>query len=394
MTDLIAAYGSPLYVYSKADIEANWHTFNAAFAKHPHLICYSVKANSNLAVLNLLAKIGSSFDVVSAGELERVLAADGKINQCVFSGVGKTIDEIRRALNLGIRCFNIESKSELERIESVARELQTKAPIAIRVNPDVDAKTHPYISTGLKQNKFGVGANEAIDLYQQAQRSEYLLVEGLACHIGSQITDVAPLLDALNKVIQVVTKLDKLNIKIKHLNLGGGIGIKYNDEKPINIKDYVQQVLEKVGDLEVILEPGRAIVGNAGVLLTKVEFLKHSDEKSFAIVDGAMNDLIRPALYDAYHPILPVQKSDRGTQASWDVVGGVCETSDFLAKERSLSLTEGDYLAVMCAGAYGFSMSCNYNSRPRAAEVMVSGTQHKLVRQREKINELFAKESF
>jgi diaminopimelate decarboxylase len=392
ITDLIKTYGSPLYVYSRAEIEKNWHTFDDAFANHSHLVCFAVKANSNLAVLNVLAKIGSGFDVVSRGELERVLAAGGQAKYCVFSGVAKTIDEIEYALEVGIRCFNVESVSELNRIESVAQSLNTQAPISIRVNPDVDAKTHPYISTGLKENKFGVDIDDAINLYQKANDSEYLNVEGLDCHIGSQITDVSPFLDALDKVLSLVNQLKVKGIEIAHLDLGGGIGIKYDNEQVIDVKAYVDSVLEKVGNLEIILEPGRAIVGNAGIFVTKVEFLKQNSEHSFAIIDGAMNDLLRPAFYNAYHQVLPVNENSDGINANWDLVGPICETGDFLAKDRNLSLSEGDYLAVMSAGAYGFTMSSNYNSRPRAAEVMVDYDQHILVRERETIQDLFNKE--
>ena len=392
ITELVATYDSPLYIYSKAEIETNWYTFNDAFGDHPHLVCFAVKANSNLAVLNVLAKIGSGFDVVSRGELERVLAAGGKADRCVFSGVANTIDEIERALEVGIRCFNVESSSELDRIEQVASRLNVQAPVSIRVNPDVDAKTHPYISTGLKENKFGVDIDDAVNLYQKANDSEHLNVQGLDCHIGSQITDVSPFLDALDKVLALVSQLQSKGIEIAHLDLGGGIGIKYDDEQTIDIATYVSSVLDKVGDLEIILEPGRAIVGNAGVFVTKVEFLKQNSEHSFAIIDGAMNDLLRPAFYNAYHKVLPVNENTKGIDANWDLVGPICETGDFLAKNRKLSLSEGDFLAFMSAGAYGFTMSSNYNSRPRVAEVMVSNNTHTLVRERETIQDLFNKE--
>ncbi len=393
ITDLIATYGSPLYVYSQTDIENNWREFDQAFGSHPHLICYAVKANSNLAVLNTLAKIGSGFDIVSEGELERVLAAGGQANRCVFSGVAKTAREIKRALEVGVRCFNVESASELDRIESVAQSLNTQAPISIRVNPNVDAKTHPYISTGLKENKFGVDIDDAINLYQQANNSEYLNIQGLDCHIGSQLTEVSPFLDALDKVLELVDQLNQQGITIAHLDLGGGVGIQYNDEQTINIKSYIEAMIAKVGNIEIILEPGRAIVGNSGIFITKVEFLKQNSKHSFAIIDGAMNDLLRPSFYDAYHHVLPVDENANGVQASWDLVGPICETGDFLAKGRELSLSQGDYLALMSAGAYGFTMSSNYNSRPRVAEVMVSENQHNLVRERETIQDLFDKES-
>ncbi len=388
----MAIYGSPLYVYSRRDIENNWREFDQAFGAHPHLVCYAVKANSNLAVLNVLAKIGAGFDIVSQGELERVLAAGGQASRCVFSGVAKTANEIERALEVGVRCFNVESASELDRIESVAQSLNTQAPISIRVNPNVDAKTHPYISTGLKENKFGVDIDDAIGLYQRAQDSEYLDVQGLDCHIGSQLTEVSPFLDALDKVLELVGHLNQQGIEITHLDLGGGVGIRYDDEQTIDIKAYVEAMIAKVGDIEIILEPGRAIVGNAGVFITKVEFLKQNSEHSFAIIDGAMNDLLRPSFYNAYHQVLPISENSNGIQASWDLVGPICETGDFLAKGRELSLSQGDYLALMSAGAYGFTMSSNYNSRPRVAEVMVSGDQYHLVRERETIQDLFNNE--
>lgn len=389
----MATYGSPLYVYSQTDIENNWREFDAAFGSHPHLVCYAVKANSNLAVLNTLAKIGAGFDIVSEGELERVLAAGGQANRCVFSGVAKTAREIKRALEVGVRCFNVESASELDRIESVAQSLNMQAPISIRINPNVDAKTHPYISTGLKENKFGVDIDDAINLYQQANNSKYLSVQGLDCHIGSQLTEVSPFLDALDKVLELVDQLNQQGISIAHLDLGGGVGIRYDDEQTIDIKAYVEAMITKVGNIEIILEPGRSIVGNAGVFITKVEFLKQNSKHSFAIIDGAMNDLLRPSFYNAYHQVLPVDENANGIQASWDLVGPICETGDFLAKGRELSLSQGDYLALMSAGAYGFTMSSNYNSRPRVAEVMVSGEQHHLVRERETIQDLFEKEN-
>ncbi|SEH74898.1 MULTISPECIES: diaminopimelate decarboxylase [sulfur-oxidizing symbionts] len=392
ITDLMAVYGSPLYVYSRMDIENNWREFDQAFGDHPHLVCYAVKANSNLAVLNVLAKLGSGFDIVSIGELERVLVAGGKAGKCVFSGVAKTKIEIERALEVGVRCFNVESASELSRIESVARSVGKQAPISIRVNPNVDAKTHPYISTGLKENKFGVDMSNAIDLYQQAQDSKYLNVQGLDCHIGSQITEVSPFLDALDKVLVLLKQLKDKGIGITHLDLGGGIGIDYEGEQTIDIQNYIDVMISKVENIEIILEPGRAIVGNAGIFMTKVEFLKQNSEHSFAIVDGAMNDLLRPSFYNAYHQVLPINKNAKGIQAHWDLVGPICETGDFLAKNRALSLSEGDYLALMSAGAYGFTMSSNYNTRPRVAEVMVSGTNHQLVRQRESVQDLFAQE--
>jgi len=389
----MANYGSPLYVYSRTDIENNWREFDSAFGQHPHLVCYAVKANSNIAVLNVLAKIGAGFDIVSIGELERVLAAGGQASKCVFSGVAKTHAEIKRGLEVGIRCFNVESSAELDRIEQVASGLNMQAPISIRVNPNVDAKTHPYISTGLKENKFGVDIDDAIELYEQAQRYEFINIQGLDCHIGSQLTDVSPFLDALDKVLDLIAKLNDRGIEIAHLDLGGGVGIRYDDEVTIDIAAYVGEMLKRVGNLEIILEPGRAIVGNAGVFVTKVEFLKQNSDKSFAIIDGAMNDLLRPAFYNAYHQVLPVNDNANGVEASWDLVGPICETGDFLAKDRQLSLSEGDYLAVMSAGAYGFTMSSNYNSRPRVAEVMVADDAHHLIRKRENIQDLFNTEA-
>ena len=392
ITDLMAAYDSPLYIYSRAEIEANWLEFDQAFGDHPHLICYAVKANSNIAVLNVLAKMGSGFDIVSIGELQRVIAAGGNPTKCVFSGVAKTSSEIQQALEIGIYCFNVESAGELNRIESVASAMSVQAPISIRVNPDVDAKTHPYISTGLKENKFGVDVEVSKALYHKAQQSDSLNVCGMDCHIGSQITEVSPFIDALDKVLALISELSAEGVDIKHLDLGGGIGIAYDDEQTIDIASYIQEALAKAGDLKILLEPGRAIVGNAGIFVTQVEYLKQSDKKSFAIIDGAMNDLLRPALYSAYHKAVVVEQNPNGVTDAWDLVGPVCETGDFLAKNRTLTLAQGDYVALMSAGAYGFSMSSNYNTRPRVAEVMVSGETHTLVRKRESIESLFENE--
>jgi diaminopimelate decarboxylase len=388
----MAAYDSPLYIYSRAEIEANWLEFDQAFGDHPHLICYAVKANSNIAVLNVLAKMGSGFDIVSIGELQRVIAAGGNPTKCVFSGVAKTSSEIQQALEIGIYCFNVESAGELNRIESVASAMSVQAPISIRVNPDVDAKTHPYISTGLKENKFGVDVEVSKALYHKAQQSNSLNVCGMDCHIGSQITEVSPFIDALDKVLALISELSAEGVDIKHLDLGGGIGIAYDDEQTIDIASYIQEALAKAGDLKILLEPGRAIVGNAGIFVTQVEYLKQSDKKSFAIIDGAMNDLLRPALYSAYHKAVVVEQNPNGVTDAWDLVGPVCETGDFLAKNRTLTLAQGDYVALMSAGAYGFSMSSNYNTRPRVAEVMVSGETHTLVRKRESIESLFENE--
>jgi len=392
VTDLMEQYGSPLYIYSRSQIASNWQQFNQAFGDHPHLICYAVKANSNLGVLNVLAKLGSGFDIVSIGELERVIAAGGKPGRCVFSGVSKTKTEIQRALELGIYCFNVESASELDRVESVAKLMSTKAPISIRVNPDVDAKTHPYIATGLKENKFGVSINRALALYKKAEFSKYLDVFGLDYHIGSQITEVSPFIEALEKALELISQLKAEGIKMSHIDIGGGVGIAYNEEKTINIEKYVQSVLDKVADLEVILEPGRAIEGNAGSFVTQVEYLKQNGVKSFAIIDGAMNDLQRPSLYGSYHQAIVVEDNSKGIKDTWDLVGPICETGDFLAKDRELTLEQGDYIALMSAGAYGFVLSSNYNSRPRVAEVMVSGSSHALVRKRETVGSLFENE--
>ncbi len=392
VTDLMVEYGSPLYIYSQSQIVTNWQQFDQAFGDHPHLICYAVKANSNLGVLNVLARLGSGFDIVSIGELERVIAAGGKPERCVFSGVSKTKTEIQRALELGIYCFNVESASELDRVESVAKLMSIKAPISIRVNPDVDANTHPYIATGLKENKFGVSIDRALVLYKKAELSKHLDVFGLDYHIGSQITEVSPFIEALEKALQLISQLKAEGIKISHLDIGGGVGIAYNEEKTINIEKYIQSVLDKVGDLEVILEPGRAIVGDAGIFVTQVEYLKQSGVKSFAIIDGAMNDLQRPSLYDSYHQAITVEDNSNGIKDTWDLVGPICETGDFLAKDRELTLEQGDYIALMSAGAYGFVLSSNYNSRPRVAEVMVSGSNHALVRKRETVGSLFENE--
>ena len=393
VSDLMNLYGSPLYIYSKSQIEFNWKVFENSFGTHPHLICYAVKANSNLAVLNILANVGSGFDIVSLGELERVIASGGDPAKCVFSGVAKTENSIRKALEYGIYCFNVESEGELERIESVASSLNVRAPISIRVNPDVDAKTHPYISTGLTENKFGVSAEVALSMYKKANLSDYLDVCGLDYHIGSQITDQSPFIEALEKALDLIEELKSENIDLDHIDIGGGVGITYDQEKIISIEDYINRVISKVGSMKILAEPGRSIVGNAGIFVTKVEYLKQNDIKSFAIVDGAMNDLIRPALYSSYHEAVSIQEKSKGVTDSWDIVGPVCETSDFLAKDRELTLEKGDYIAILTAGAYGFVLSSNYNSRPRVPEVMVSEKSHSLVRKRETIESLFENET-
>ncbi|MCW8992568.1 MAG: diaminopimelate decarboxylase [Gammaproteobacteria bacterium] len=391
LAELAEQYGTPAYVYSRATIERHWKAFDAALAGVDHLVCYAVKANSNLAVLNLMARLGSGFDIVSMGELERVLAAGGDPAKVVFSGVGKRSDEIQRALEVGIHCFNVESESELERINAVAQMLGVQAPISLRVNPDVDARTHPYISTGLKENKFGIAIEQAPAVYIRAAEMAGLRVIGVDCHIGSQLTEVSPFVDALERVLKLVDHLYAQGIALQHIDLGGGLGITYRDETPPLPGDYAAPLLDRLAgrDLKVLIEPGRAIAGNAGVLLTKVEYLKHSEEKNFAIVDAAMNDLMRPALYQAWQAIIPVVPREDCERRNYDVVGPVCETGDFLGKERELAIREGDLLAVRSAGAYGFSMSSNYNSRPRAVELMVDGEKVYVVRERETLVQLY-----
>ncbi len=388
-------FGTPCYVYSRATLERHWHAFDDAFADQPHLICFAVKANSNLAVLNCLARLGSGFDIVSVGELERVLAAGGDPAKVIFSGVGKRADEMRRALEVGIRCFNVESEGELVRLNAVAGELGRLAPVSLRVNPDVDAGTHPYIATGLKENKFGIDIRDALRVYRAAAALPNIRVTGIDCHVGSQLTTVAPFLDALDRVLSLADALNEAGIPIAHLDLGGGLGIRYTDETPPEPAQYAAALLGHLAGrhYEILLEPGRAIVGNAGVLLTQVEYLKHTPHKAFAIIDAAMNDLLRPALYQARQDIVPVQTDGEGRRERYDMVGPVCETGDFLGKDRNLSLAPGDLLAVRGSGAYGFTMASNYNSRPRAAEVMVDGTQAHLVRRRETVAELFAGEA-
>ncbi len=386
-------FGTPCYVYSHGALTAAYQSFDSAFAERDHLICYAVKANSSLAILNLFARLGAGFDIVSGGELARVLAAGGDAKKVVFSGVGKTADEMRQALEAGILCFNVESESELERLNKVAGEMGKRAPVSLRVNPDVDPKTHPYISTGLKGNKFGIAYTDAVRLYCKARDLPHLEVAGIDCHIGSQITEVTPFSDALDKILLLIDALKKEGIEIHHLDLGGGLGICYSDETPPPVTDYADTLLEKLADrkFKILLEPGRALVGNAGLLLTKVEYLKHGETKNFALVDAAMNDLMRPALYDAYHAILPV-KENSGVAQRYEIVGPVCESGDFLGHDRHLHLAEGDLLAVMSAGAYGMSMSSNYNTRPRAAEIIVQKNNTHLIREREKISQLFALE--
>ena len=392
--DICHQYGSPCYVYSRATLERHWLAFDRAFGDHAHLICYAVKANSNIALLNVLARLGSGFDIVSLGELERVLAAGGDAKKIVFSGVGKREDEILAALKIGIRCFNVEVIDELDRINRLAAQLGVIAPVSFRVNPDVDANTHPYISTGLKENKFGIDITLALAEYRRAAQMSNIKVVGIDCHIGSQLTETRPFLDALDKVLDLVAALKAEGIVLHHLDLGGGLGIRYNEEQPPEPADYIAAVLERLGktDFEILLEPGRAIVGNAGILVTQVEYLKPTEHKNFAIVDAAMNDLVRPSLYSAWQAIIPVNIVSDAVEQLWDIVGPVCETGDFLGKDRALKLAQGDLLAIRSSGAYGFSMSSNYNSRPRVAELMVDGDQVYLIREREKIAELWSGE--
>jgi diaminopimelate decarboxylase len=390
--DTIAARtGTPCYVYSRATLERHWRVFDDALSAHPHLVCYAVKANSNLAVLQVLARLGSGFDIVSAGELRRVLAAGGDPGKVVFSGVGKRADEMRLALAAGIRCFNVESEAELERLNEVAADSGRTAPVSLRVNPDVDAKTHPYISTGLRDNKFGIAVEAALDAYRAAAKLPHLRITGIDCHIGSQLKDVTPFVDALGRVLVLVDRLQEQGIRLSHIDLGGGLGIPYRPDDVMPAPDvYVEALMTRLAGRaeELLLEPGRAIAGNAGILLTRVEYLKHTAHRNFAIVDAAMNDLARPALYDAWHEIVPATPRP-GTATVYDIVGPVCETGDFLGRERALTLAAGDLLAVRSAGAYGFTMSSNYNTRPRAAEVMVDGAALHVVRDRERIEDLF-----
>ena len=392
VADLAARFGTPLYIYSRATIERHWHAFNDALSNHPHLICYAIKANSNLAFLNLLARLGSGFDIVSQGELERVLAAGGDPAKVVFSGVAKTAVEMKRALEVGIRCFNVESLPELHRLNQVAGEMGVKAPISLRVNPDVDAKTHPYISTGLKENKFGISYQLAREAYRIANELPHIDIRGVDCHIGSQLTELSPFLDAADRMLVLLDQLAEDGISIHHLDLGGGLGVRYDDETPPEPMEYVTALLQKLKGrehLELCFEPGRAIAANAGIMVTQVEYIKDQDDHHFAIVDAGMNDLIRPSLYEAWMKIIPVEKKDSGKSQVYDVVGPVCETGDFLGKKRELNISQGDFLAVRSAGAYGFSMSSNYNTRCRPAEVMVDGSAAHLVRERERFEDLW-----
>jgi diaminopimelate decarboxylase len=391
---LAATHGTPLYVYSRATLERHWKAFDQALGDHPHLVCYAVKANSNLSVLALLARLGSGFDIVSGGELARVLRAGGDPARVVFSGVGKSAAEMELALEAGIRCFNVESSDELTRLDDVARTHGTVAPVSLRINPDVDANTHPYISTGLKENKFGISVEAALDAFRQAADAGNLRVEGMDCHIGSQLTEISPVVDALDRVLELVDRLETQGIGIHHLDLGGGLGVQYHNEQPPSPQEYVRPLVTRLAgsDMEILIEPGRAIAANAGILVTEVQYLKESADKNFAIVDAAMNDLVRPALYGAWQDIIPVLPHG-GETHNWDIVGPVCETGDFLGKNRAMALRQGDLLAVRSAGAYGFTMSSNYNSRPRAAEILVDGADAHVVRARETVDSLFEAES-
>ena len=393
---LAEEFGTPLYIYSRATLERHWHAFDSALGKHPHLICYAVKANSNIGILNVMAKLGSGFDIVSQGELERVLAAGGDPSKVVFSGVAKSRVEIMRALEVGIRCFNVESVAELHHINQIAGEMGKIAPISLRVNPDVDAHTHPYISTGLKENKFGVSVDEAREVYKLAATLPHVKITGMDCHIGSQLTELQPFLDATDRLIRLIEQLKEDGITLKHLDLGGGLGVTYTDETPPHPSDYASALLNKLKgyeNLEIILEPGRAIAANAGILVAKVQYLKSNESRNFAITDTGMNDMIRPALYEAYMNIIEIDRTLEREKTIYDVVGPVCETSDFLGKQRELAIAEGDYIAQRSAGAYGASMSSNYNSRPRTAEVLVDGDNAHLIRRRENLSELWALES-
>lgn len=390
---LAQQFGTPLYVYSRATLERHWHAFDSALQGHPHLICFAVKSNPNIALLNLLAKLGSGFDIVSQGELERVLAAGGDANKVVFSGVAKSHSEIERALEVGIRCFNVESEAELLRINQVAEKLNKKAPISLRVNPDVDAKTHPYISTGLKKNKFGVSVERAREVYRLAKTLPHIQIVGMDCHIGSQLTELQPFLDSADRLLVLLEQLRQDGIELQHLDLGGGLGVRYSDETPPHPTEYASALLAKFKqypELEIILEPGRAISANAGILVTKVEYLKSNEDFNFAIVDAGMNDMIRPALYQAYMEIIEADRTLDRERKVYDVVGPICETSDFLGKGRSLAIAAGDFIVQRSAGAYGASMASNYNSHPRAAEVLVDGDKAHLIKRRERFEELWA----
>ena len=389
-SELATRYGTPCYVYSRTALENRYRAFDEALSPVPHQVCYAVKANSNIAVLNVLARLGSGFDIVSGGELFRVLRAGGDPSKIVFSGVGKTAEEMREALNANIHCFNVESESELHRLNAVAHKRGQRARIALRVNPDVDAKTHPYISTGLKNNKFGVDIAIAERLYAEAAKMPGIEIIGVASHIGSQLLDVQPLLDAMDRVLALIDRLKAIGINLQHIDVGGGLGVRYNDEQALEPSTWAQALLPKLSgrDIKVMTEPGRAIVGNAGLLITRVETIKLNNEKNFAVVDAAMNDLIRPTLYQAWMKIVRVSERTDAEIKNYDIVGPVCESGDWLGKDRELALAEGDLLAVRTAGAYGFTMASNYNTRPRAVEVMVDGERHTVIRARETLEDL------
>ena len=395
LADVASRFGTPCYVYSRQEIESRWCELNDAFAPVNHLICYAVKANSNIAVLNILARLGSGFDIVSGGELERVIRAGGDPGKVVFSGVGKRSDEIRFALEQEICTFNIESVAEMERLNKIAGTMNCIAPVSLRVNPDVDVNTHPYIATGLRENKFGIPYDEALDNYRHASSLEHIRITGIDCHIGSQITSIEPFVDALKRLLLLVTTLESEGITLSHIDIGGGLGIRYSDETPPAAKEYANAILSALKGnktLKVLLEPGRSIMGDAGILLTRVEYVKKTPGKNFAIVDAAMNDLLRPALYDAWHTILPVNQQQEESGESFDIVGPVCESGDFLGKNRAISIQEGDLLAICSAGAYGYSMSSNYNTRPRACEIMVDDNRVFEINARETVSDLFAGE--
>ncbi len=395
IAELAKIYGTPLYVYSRATLERHWHAFDDALADYDHLVCYAVKANSNLAVLNLLVRLGSGFDIVSMGELQRVLQAGGDASRIVFSGVGKQANEIEAALEVDIRCFNVESEQELALINKIAGDKGKKARVSFRVNPDVDAKTHPYISTGLKENKFGIAFTEAERIYRHAAGLKHIEVIGMDCHIGSQLTELSPYIDALDRLLALITRLGEQGIAIHHLDLGGGLGIKYREEKPPLPAEWASALRQRLEGFNgtILVEPGRAIAGNAGIIVSRVDYLKHGEEKNFAIIDAAMNDLIRPALYSAWQEIIPVREYSDAAEQVYDVVGAVCETGDFLGKDRPLRLAQQDLLAIRSCGAYAFAMSSNYNSRNRAAEIMVDGDKHYCVRKRERFEDQIRGES-
>lgn len=395
ISTLAETYGTPLYVYSRATLERHWHAFDDALIGREHLVCYAVKANSNIAVLNVLARLGSGFDIVSSGELQRVLRAGGDPSKIVFSGVGKQAHEMALALDTGIHCFNVESEQELDLLSQIATEKNMTAAVSFRVNPDVDAKTHPYISTGLKENKFGIAFDDADRIYLKANQLPNIDVIGIDCHIGSQLTELSPFIDALTRLLALVKRLNQQGLNIDHMDLGGGLGIRYQDETPPLPSDWANALRDQLSNFEgtIVVEPGRAIAGNAGILVSQVNYLKLSDEKNFAIVDAAMNDLIRPCLYSAWQDIIPVQLGSMETELEYDIVGAICETGDFLGKQRMMKLAQNDLLAVRSSGAYGFAMASNYNTRNRAAEVMVDGDQHYCIRQRETFDDQVSGES-